>query len=152
MPPRSGNSEEPGNGPGSCPCAPGAVAYRKAQTVLRRRLPGGRPKPCASPRERWGAPVERPMAAMAASRKSGSEEPFFWNCAAAAGRNREAADSAGRILLPNGAPCLFITKFGISLKGARPCSAQKGKPAINRDMPPRFQGNHRIPISLLPMI
>ena len=58
--------------PRELPCAPGAAAYRKAQTVLRRRLPGGRPKPCAFPRERWGAPVERPMAAMAASRKRGA--------------------------------------------------------------------------------
>ena len=115
MPPRSGNSEEPGSSPGSA----GALLWK-------------------GPWQQWLHP--------------GKEEPLFWNCAAAAGRNRKAADSAGRILLPNGTPCRFITKFGISSKGARPCSAQKGKPAINRDMPPRFQGNHRIPVFLFPMI
>ena len=149
MPPRSGNSAETGSGPGSCPCAPGAIAYRKAQTVLRRRLPGGRPKPCAFPRERWGAPVERPMAAMAEARKRGAvflELRGRRGKKPRSGRFRRQDPAAKRHTL------LFITKFGISSKGARPCSARKGKPAINRDMPPCFQGDHRIPVFLLPMV
>ena len=44
-------------------------------------------------RERCGAPVEIRMAAMAEFRKSGAKEPFLWNCAAAARRNRKAGYS-----------------------------------------------------------
>ena len=56
-------------------------------------------KPLHLPRERCGAPVEIRIATMAAFHKSGSKEPFLWNCAAtAAQRNRKAVSSADIIL------------------------------------------------------
>ena len=55
-------------------------------------------KPLHLPWERCGAPVEIRMAAMAEFHKSGAKEPFLWNCAAAARRNRKAVSSAGIII------------------------------------------------------
>ena len=47
------------------------------------------------PRERRGTPVEIRIETMAEFHKSGSKEPFLWNCAAtAARRNRKAVTSA----------------------------------------------------------
>ena len=57
-------------------------------------------------RERCGAPVEIRMAAMAEFRKSGAKEPFLWNCAAAARRNRKAGYSVIMVILQ-----IFSPKF-----------------------------------------
>ena len=52
------------------------------------------PKPLHLPRERRGAPVEIRIETMAKFHKSGSKEPFLWNCAATAAQiNRKAVYS-----------------------------------------------------------
>ena len=57
------------------------------------------PKTLHLPRERRGAPVEIRIETMAKFHKSGSKEPFLWNCAATAARiNRKAVYSVDIIV------------------------------------------------------
>ena len=59
------------------------------------------PKTLHLPRERCGAPVEIRIETMAKFHKSGSKEPFLWNCAATAARiNRKAVYSVDIIIAP----------------------------------------------------
>ena len=58
------------------------------------------PKTLHLPLERCGAPAEIRIVTMAEFHKSGSKEPFLWNCAAAAARiNRKAVYSVDIIIM-----------------------------------------------------
>ena len=83
------------------------------------------PKTLHLPRERCGAPAEIRIATMAKFHKSGSKEPFLWNCAATAARiNRKAVYSVD-IIIKKAAPwAAFFDEESLPAPAAPPAGME----------------------------